>query len=63
MGQNKRNIVTGDVAKPSDGNALSTGTGTHACNRREEEAETRDNSAAGRVGRKAGDDKANPPNT
>jgi hypothetical protein len=63
MGQNKRNIVTDDVAKPSDGNALSTGTDTHARNRREEETETRDNSAAGRVGRKAGDDKMNPPNT
>jgi hypothetical protein len=54
---NKRNIDTDELSKPSQGNALPTGTGAHAQHRREEEVETADNKEKGRAGRKAGEGK------
>jgi hypothetical protein len=57
MSINKRNIDTDELAKPSQGNAMPAGTGTHDVNRRrsEEAAEDRhDRQMRGVEGRKAG---------
>lgn len=57
MSINKRNIDADEVAKPSQGNALPSGTGAHDVNRRraEEAAEDRhDRQMRGVAGRKAG---------
>lgn len=53
MSDNKRNVDTDRLAKASQGNAMPSGTGTHATHRVEAEAETKDNKRAGAEGRKA----------
>ena len=54
MSINKRNIDTDELAKPSQGNALPTGTGTHDVNRRRSEEAAEDRQMRGVEGRKAG---------
>jgi len=54
MSINKRNIDSDELAKPSQGNALSTGTGTHEVNRRKAEKTADDPQRRGVEGRKAG---------
>lgn len=54
MSQNKRNVDTDELAKPSQGNASPTGTGTHDRHRVEAEDAAADNTAEGTAGRKEG---------
>lgn len=54
MSINKRNIDTDELAKPSQGNALPAGTGTHDVNRRNAEKSAADPQRRGVEGRKAG---------
>jgi hypothetical protein len=54
MSINKRNIDTDELAKPSQGNALPAGTGTHQVNRRNAEKAVQDPRLRGVEGRKAG---------
>jgi hypothetical protein len=54
MSINKRNIDTNELAKPSQGNALPTGTGTHEVNRHRAEEAAEDRQMRGVEGRKAG---------
>ena len=54
MGINKRNIDTGELAKPSQGTASPSGTGTHQLHRRQAERATQDPQLRGLDGRKTG---------
>ena len=54
MSINKRNIDTNELAKPSQGNALPSGTGTHEVNRRRTGEAAEDRQRRGVEGRKAG---------
>ena len=54
MSINKRNIDTDAIAKESQGNAMPTGTGTHARHRREAERAAEDRQRLGVEGRNAG---------
>ena len=59
MSDNKRNIDTDDLAKPSQGNQAPAGTSTHATNAREAAAETADNKGKGNEARVSGYGKGN----
>src|SRR5215208_480025 len=54
MSINKRNIDTNELAKPSQGNTLPAGTGTHEVNRRRAQEAAEDRQMRGVAGRKAG---------
>jgi hypothetical protein len=54
MSSNKRNIDIDELAKPSQGNALPSGTGTHDVNRRHAEKAAADRQMRGVAARKAG---------
>jgi hypothetical protein len=59
LSQNKRNVDTDELAKPSHGNQHSVGTSTHDAHRVEAEDSAEDNKAKGTAGRKAGYGKGN----
>ena len=54
MSINKRNLDTDEIAKESQGNAMPSGTGTHAVHRREAERAAEDRQRLGVEGRNAG---------
>jgi hypothetical protein len=54
MSINKRNVDTDEIAKESQGNAMPSGTGTHAVHRREAERAAEDRHQLGVEGRNAG---------
>ena len=54
MSINKRNIDTDEIAKESQGNAMPSGTGTHAVHRRDAERAAEDRQRLGVEGRNAG---------
>ena len=54
MSINKRNLDTDEIAKQSQGNAMPSGTGTHAVHRREAERAAEDRQRLGVEGRNAG---------
>ena len=54
MSINKRNIDTDDLAKPSQGTAMPSGTGTHEVHRVEAERAAEDPQLRGVEGRKSG---------
>ena len=54
MSINKRNIDTDEIAKPSQGNAMPSGTGAHAVHRHQAEKAAEDRHRLGVEGRKAG---------
>ena len=54
MSINKRNIDTDEIAKESQGNAMPSGTGTHAVHRRDAERAAEDRQRLGVDGRNAG---------
>jgi hypothetical protein len=59
LSQNKRNVDTDELAKPSQGNQSPTGTATHEAHRVEAEDAAEDNKAKGTAGRKEGYGKGN----
>src|SRR3954467_10254219 len=54
MSINKRNVDTDEIAKQSQGNAMPSGTGTHAVHRHEAERTAEDRQRLGVEGRNAG---------
>ena len=54
MSINKRNLDTDEIAQESQGNAMPSGTGTHAVHRREAERASEDRQHLGVEGRNAG---------
>ena len=54
MSINKRNVDTDEIAKPSQGNSMPSGTGTHAAHRHQAEKAAEDRYRLGVEGRNAG---------